>query len=385
MQCEHQLWLRAWHGGHWREKHLVLRQLPSALPLSQPSQQISIVQMALAATCGLVGVKRLACFVSVARDDKPPFRITTWPSEALPTPVVLLDRHHYVLLPSGGFFPDLSRDSKTREADLSELEIYLALISLDLSNEDEVLAFLRTYGPLGIRRGGGGPSWGPNPEPYAGIAYFGFNGSIKRRLIRSVDDALDEILVEMPDFEFKAYRQTDDEEYLPETLTEFSYGATWLSDLVTAWRWISEDLDPPSWRCPIWTDPPNGEDDGPPESKEDAAFFLATGLDLALSPFRPRVFIPAEPGKRPRFAPKQPFSEEIPAFFLCCLELFNHIAEQANYKHCRNETCGRLFVKQLGRSTHGQHRKRGVKYCSAECAKAQAQREYRRRRARGRP
>lgn len=318
------------------------------------------------------------------KDDKPRFRITTWPSDALPTPVVLLDRAHYVLLPSGGFFPDFSKEGKTREADLSELEIYLNLISLDLDSEHDVLAFLHTYGPLGLRRGGGGPWWGPNSEPYAGIAYFGFKQSIRRRLARSVDEALDEILVEMPDFEFETDRETDDEDYLPETLLEFSYGATWLSDLVTAWRWIGEDVEPASWRCPIWTDPLNGEDDGPPATKDEAAFFLETGLDLALSPFRPRVFRPAAPGKRPQLAPKRPFSESIPTFFLCCLELFNHIAEQANYKHCRNETCGRLFVKQLGRSTHGQHRTRGVKYCSAECAKAQAQRQYRRRQATGR-
>lgn len=93
-----------------------------------------------------------------------------------------------------GLFLDVSRETQTREADLSELEIYLDLISLNLESEDDVLGFLHTYGPLGLRRGDGGPWWGPDPEPYAGIAYFGFKQSTRRRLTRSVDDALDEIL-----------------------------------------------------------------------------------------------------------------------------------------------------------------------------------------------
>jgi len=63
-----------------------------------------------------------------------------------------------------------------------------------------------------------------------------------------------------------------------------------------------------------------------------------------------------------------------------CLQLFNLIVENLPVRHCASETCQRAFFRQVGRAEHGQYRKEGVvRYCSPNCANAQTQRDYRRR------
>lgn len=76
----------------------------------------------------------------------------------------------------------------------------------------------------------------------------------------------------------------------------------------------------------------------------------------------------------------------VSAYSAMALQLGNHIAEQADYHECANAPCGRRFVRQRGRAEYGQYRSTGVRFCSSSCARASAQRDYRRRQrdARGR-
>ncbi len=61
------------------------------------------------------------------------------------------------------------------------------------------------------------------------------------------------------------------------------------------------------------------------------------------------------------------------------VQLHNVVVDGIEIRRCANETCQRPFTRQRGRALKGQYRSTGVMYCDAACAKAQMQREYRRR------
>jgi hypothetical protein len=166
---------------------------------------------------------------------------------------------------------------------------------------------------------------------------------------------------------------------LVETLEEFRFGTRVLRDLVTATRISQHDEPPVAVR---WESIP---EEAMNEKRADLAdwgiefnaqeeaveIFLRQVLTDGLRPFHPRVVYIGGAAEDEFVA--------APLYAVCCLELFNHMVEAAQVRVCANDSCRRPFVRQRGRAEHGQYRIRGVKYCSSHCARAQAQRVYRRR------
>lgn len=261
--------------------------------------------------------------------------------------------------------PTLPAASEPSHDDLSATgEIYLELIKTDLNDPIAVLSFVRRFGPLGVAHG--------RFELFRSLPWF---GSVVRALSKSWPYATPETYLN--DRGRSPYARH------VETLSEFRFAARCLRDCVRAWQLISHDETPGTI---TWESIPRralraergkrleyGLDLSP--LGEAFEFFLVQTLGQGLSPFHPAVIeAPADVQRASR-----PDASRIPLYSICCLELFNHIAEEAEYRVCANEKCGRTFVRQAGRAQHDQYHRRGVKYCSTLCARAQAQRMHRAR------
>jgi hypothetical protein len=125
----------------------------------------------------------------------------------------------------------------------------------------------------------------------------------------------------------------------------------------------------PAWHAPPWRD-----------CKDDldawGNFIRSTGA--ALREFHVRVDVETV-GQSPRADDLQVGEVETTLYSAGMLQLVNDLAANETVRHCANEACGRPYVRQLGRSTYGGHRRSGTLYCSNTCARAQYQREKRRR------
>lgn len=107
-----------------------------------------------------------------------------------------------------------------------------------------------------------------------------------------------------------------------------------------------------------------------PASELDALDTLARSLNGALAGLGPHVSLEG---------PEiwwRPVPRLAAALFL---QVLAFVSDGLPTRRCANEACLQWFTRQRGRSRYGQRRTVGVMYCSSACAKAQTQREYRRR------
>jgi hypothetical protein len=97
--------------------------------------------------------------------------------------------------------------------------------------------------------------------------------------------------------------------------------------------------------------------------------YFQSSLNVGLEAFTPRVV--DDIASRPL---------ETDLYSAACAQVFNLMVEGQTARRCENEPCGRIFVHQLGRAEHRQHWN-NPRYCTKECAHAEASRQYRRRKA----
>lgn len=288
-------------------------------------------------------------------DEISQFRITVWPGRKLPVPavkvnsVVLINRakHEEFLKYEPGTLED-------KEIALPE-DFYLReLLDLDLSDSQSILAFSKAFGRLGS------PGWKDLPVT-------GYRRSSPPGLIDRVQKDFLEA--------FGFTHPLDKVEFVP--IEDFKLHAAVLRDIVRIWLSIKGEISfgemVHEWENGLHP---------PPQNKSESAAYLEAFLNAGLWPFQAHLTVAYPEDGRPE-SPFPRFGS--PSLFsTVCLQLANDIAENATYRRCANEACGRIFSKQRGRSEYGQYKSSKVIYCSAHCARAQTSRNLRRRQTKAR-
>ncbi len=267
---------------------------------------------------------------------RPQLRITTWPSAPVPVPEIEVNPDVRVHGERLYFGADVN---KPREYRPPPDQLYLfELADLDLSDVEAVAGLCRTLGPIApLRRRADLPPGRPGTWRREMLLHAMRYGRTWEPTDAQDDDFIGiEPHVDELTYRVRVLRQ------LTQHLHAHAAGAA------VGEAWPDCDNDYEAWRR------------------------FSTLTDAALSPFRLRVMVDVGHSD---FNVGEPH----PALYsIAVLQMFNDFVEQVDFRICAAEKCGRTFVRQRGRS-QSYSRTTGVIYCSATCANAQAQREWRRK------
>lgn len=269
-------------------------------------------------------------------------RVTAWPGGTVNVPPVktyevrLVDGQWLEYSPPGGgaVLPD---------------ELYLRqALDVDVADPEAIAEFVSSYGPLEV------PAAHGHREFWSFLPYTDADASLRAAVAAKAKE-----LGRGETWDNRLFGHVE----------EARMHLIMLRNCVAVWEEYARSDGKPHVDRLAWVGPDR------PSSAIAAVHTLTEGVSTGLRPFQ--LHLELSVGERESASP---FTLVRPTVYSAmCLQLFNHIAENAGYHRCQNETCGRRFVRQLGRAKLGQHRTVSVSYCTSSCAKAQMQREWRRR------